>query len=54
MPYFIQKTKWTPGKVTIVHNGPYKTHEDALERMKSLRKSKHTDLTIIEKETNDS
>ena len=50
MPYYIQKVKWTEGRVTIVHNGPYHTQEDALERMKSLRKSKHTDLSIIEKE----
>lgn len=55
MPFYIQKTKWTEGpppRVTIIHNGPFEKREDAVNRMNSLRRSKHTDLSIIEKETN--
>lgn len=50
MAYFIQKTKWKPGKVVIIHTGPFEKREDVVERMTTLRKNKQTTLTIIEKE----
>ncbi len=55
--YFIQKIKWQkePSKVLIIHHGPYEKREDAVTFLKSIRKNKHTDYSIIEKElaTND-
>jgi hypothetical protein len=54
MAYFIQKTKWTdnPPRVTIIHTGPFKERKDAVERLTNLRKNKHTQFAIIEKENN--
>jgi hypothetical protein len=53
--YYIQKIKWQPGRVTTIHHGPYEKREDAVTFLKSIRKNKHTDYSIIEKElaTND-
>ncbi len=49
--YFIQKTKWTdnPPRVTIIHHGPYEQREDAVTFLKSIRKNKNTDYSVIEK-----
>lgn len=52
--YFIQKIKWQPGKegnpsVSIIHHGPYEKREDAVAFLKSIRKNKHTDYSVIEK-----
>lgn len=50
MKFYIQRTKWQPGKVTITHTGPFETREDAVAKLKRLRYNKHIDTLIIEKE----
>jgi len=52
--FYLQKIKWEkePAKVLIIHHGPYEKREDAVAFLKSIRKNKHTDYSIIEKEGN--
>ena len=52
--FYIQRTKWAPGKVIITHTGPFETKDDATTKLKKMRYSKHIDTMIIEKENNDS
>ena len=48
--FYIQRTKWQVGKVTVVHTGPFKTKDEAVERLRTIRYNKFADLSIIEKE----
>ena len=49
--YYIQKIKWQadPSRVIIIHHGPYDEREDAVTFLKSIRKNKNTDYSVIEK-----
>lgn len=50
MSFYIRRTKWSVGRVTVSDFGPFDTKEEAQERLRKTRYNKHTDIAIIEKE----